>query len=65
VHELVTTVVDENIGVVAGVLGRTEQGAEIDLQRLLLPLAFDGRTRVRALGALAQWQPRFGWASGR
>ena len=53
VHELVTAVVDENIGVVAGVHGRTEQGAEIDLELLLLPLAFDGRTRVRALGALA------------
>src|SRR5262249_13732902 len=37
----------------AGVHGLTEQGAEIDLELLLLPLASDGRTRVRALGALA------------
>src|SRR5262249_61466012 len=44
---------DGNVGVVAGVLGRTERGAEIDLELLLLPLAFDDRTRVRALGALA------------
>ena len=53
VHDLVTAVVNENAGVVAGVLGRTEQGAEIELELLLLPLAFDGRTRVRAIGALA------------
>jgi hypothetical protein len=53
VHDLVTAVVDENAGFVAGVLGRTEQGAEIELELLLLPLAFDGRTRVRAIGALA------------
>lgn len=53
VRELVAAVVDENIGVVAGVHGRTEQDAEIDLELLLLPLASDGRTRVRAVGALA------------
>jgi hypothetical protein len=53
VHELVAAVVDENVGIVAGVLGPTEQGAEIDLELLLLRLALDGRTRVRALGALA------------
>jgi len=52
-HDLVAAVVNENAGVVAGVLGRTEQGAEIELELLLLPLAFDGRTRVRAIGALA------------
>src|SRR5262245_22132588 len=47
-HELVAAVVDENVGVVAGVLGRTEQGAEIDLELLLLPLASTaGRAFVR------------------
>jgi hypothetical protein len=50
---LLAAVIDENVGSVAGALGRTEQGAEIDLELLLLPLAFDDRTRVRALGALA------------
>ena len=63
-HELVAAVVDENVGVVAGVLGRTEQGAEIDLELLLLPLAFDGRTRdARRDGS--RGNPGFGWASGR
>jgi len=47
-HGLVAAVVDENVGVVAGVLGRTEQGAEIDLELLLLPLASTaGRAFVR------------------
>ena len=55
VHDLVTAVVDENAGVVAGVLGRTEQGAEIELELLLLPLAFDGE---RACVQLARWLPR-------
>ncbi|MGA7152784.1 MAG: PilZ domain-containing protein, partial [Pseudolabrys sp.] len=45
-----TAVIDENAGAVAGVLARTEQGAEIELELRLLPLAFDSRTRVRALG---------------
>ena len=49
-HELVAAVVDENVGVLAGVLGRTQQGAEIDLE-LLLPLALDGRTRARRAGS--------------
>ncbi|MGA9280469.1 MAG: PAS domain-containing protein [Pseudolabrys sp.] len=49
-HGLLTAVIDENAGAVAGVLARTEQGAEIELELLLLPLAFDSRTRVRALG---------------
>lgn len=56
---LLAAVIDENVGSVAGALGRTEQGAEIDLELLLLPLAFDGRTRVRALGALAPVAPPF------
>src|SRR5215470_6612013 len=43
VRELVAAVVDEKAGVVAGVHGLTEQGAEIDLELLLLPLASDGR----------------------
>jgi hypothetical protein len=65
VHDLFTAVVDENTGVVAGVLGRTEQGAEIELELLLLPLAFDGE---RACVQLARWlprRPRFGLASDR
>jgi len=42
-----------NIGAVAGVTGRTDDGAEIELEMLLLPLAQTGRARIRALGSLA------------
>ena len=45
--------VNEAIGAVAGVTGRTEKGAETELELLLLPIDHDGRTRVRALGSLA------------
>jgi hypothetical protein len=43
--------VNEAIGAVAGVTGRTERGAETELELLLLPISHDGR--VRALGSLA------------
>src|SRR5262249_4544949 len=48
-HELVAAVVDENVGVVAGVLGRTEQGAEIIWNSFYCPSPL---TAGRALGAL-------------
>ncbi|MFZ1950321.1 MAG: PAS domain-containing protein [Pseudolabrys sp.] len=59
IEDLLTVVLDEKVGVVAGVLGRTESGAEVGLELLLLPLAFDGRSRVRALGVLAPLTPPY------
>ena len=53
IADLVIAVVNEASCVVAGVTGRTEKGAETELELLLLPLGHDGRTRVRALGSLA------------
>ena len=53
IADLVIAVVNEASCVVAGVNGRTEKGAETELELLLLPLGHDGRTRVRALGTLA------------
>jgi hypothetical protein len=37
---------------VAGLIGRTEDGTEIDLEFLLLPLAHTGHARIRALGVM-------------
>lgn len=51
--------VNEAIGAVAGVTGRTEKGAETELELLLLPIGHDGRTRVRALGSLAPLAPPY------
>jgi hypothetical protein len=59
-----TSVTNENEGIVAGALGRTEDGAEIELELLLLPLAFDSRTRIRALGVLAPLTPPY-WLGER
>lgn len=51
--------VNEAIGAVAGVTGRTEKGGEIELELLLLPISHDGRMRVRALGSLAPLAPPY------
>jgi hypothetical protein len=59
IDELLTIVVDETAGVVAGLTGRTEDGAETDLELLLLPLAPIGHSRVRALGVLAPTVPPY------
>jgi len=53
VDTILTSVTDENEALVAGVLGRTEDGAEVELELLLLPLARHDRTRIRALGIIA------------
>ena len=53
IHELLAAVTDENVGMVAGVMGRTAEGAEIELEMLLLPLTQVGQARTRALGSLA------------
>ena len=53
IADLAIAVVNEASCVVAGVNGRTEKGAETELELLLLPLGHDGRTRVRAIGTLA------------
>jgi hypothetical protein len=53
VEELLAVVTEEKTGVVAGLSARTDDGAETDLELLLLPLAHTGHARVRALGVLA------------
>lgn len=58
VGNLITVAKNENIGAVAGVTGRTDDGDRLELEMLLLPLAQGGPVRVRALGALtASEQP--------
>lgn len=52
IKDLMAVVKDEEIGAVAGVTGRAEDGATIDLEFLILPLAHIGHARVRALGVL-------------
>jgi len=59
IENLLAVVLDEKVGVVAGVLGRAESGMDVELELLLLPLAFDGRSRVRAIGVLAPLTPPY------
>ncbi|MGB8640634.1 MAG: PAS domain-containing protein [Pseudolabrys sp.] len=62
IADLVIAVVNEASCVVAGVNGRTEKGAETELELLLLPLGHDRRTRVRALGSCPAGCGLFSWA---
>lgn len=59
IAELVNAVVNETIGIVAGVTGRTQRGAETELELLLLPIGPDGRTRIRVVGILAPLVPPY------
>lgn len=53
VDDLMAIVVGEQTGVVAGLTGHTADGATIELELLVLPLAYAGHARIRALGILA------------
>ncbi|WP_293862624.1 PAS domain-containing protein [uncultured Alsobacter sp.] len=59
---LVRVVCDEARPAVAGVVGQTEDGEQIELELLLLPLRHRGRTHARVLGCLsaATLPPWFG-----
>ncbi|MFZ0844279.1 MAG: PAS domain-containing protein [Pseudolabrys sp.] len=52
IDDLLTVVNNESVGAVAGLTGRTEDGTQIDLEMMLLPLAHTGHARIRALGVL-------------
>ena len=52
IDDLLVALTREDIGAVAGVIGRSEDGAQVELELLLLPLAHAGQARTRALGAL-------------
>lgn len=58
-ENLALTVTQEKVGAVIGLTGRAADGAEADLEMLLLPLAYSGHARVRAIGVLAPLSPPF------
>lgn len=59
IETLAVTVTQEKVGAVIGLTGRAADGAEADLEMLLLPLAHNGHARIRALGVLAPLAPPF------
>jgi hypothetical protein len=52
IEGVLAVVTHEANGAVAGLTARAEDGAEADLELLLLPLAHGGHARIRALGVL-------------
>lgn len=61
IDELVNTIAEETVGLVASARGETESGQTIDLELLLLPLGHRGRMSARLLGALSPLRPPY-WA---
>jgi hypothetical protein len=59
IEELLSIVTREAGGAVAGLIGRTEEGAATEIEMLLLPLAYNGHTRIRALGVLVPMVPPY------
>ncbi len=59
IEQVVSALNDERIGAVAGVTGRAADGATIDLELILLPLAHVGHARIRAIGALVALAPPY------
>lgn len=53
IETLALTLTQEQVGAVMGLSGITADGATVDLEMLLLPLAHAGHARIRALGVLA------------
>jgi hypothetical protein len=64
IEELVRIVDEETVGAVAGLIARTDEGHEAELEMLLLPLAHAGHARIRALGVLAPAAPPY-WLGAR
>jgi hypothetical protein len=59
IDDLLANVNNQATGAVAGLTARAEDGAEADLELLLLPLAHVGHARIRALGVLAPIIPPY------
>jgi hypothetical protein len=59
VDEMTAVVINEATGIVAGIVAATADGAETDVEMLLLPLAHTGHARIRALGVLAPLAPPY------
>lgn len=64
VAALMKVVTEESIGAVAGLTGETTDGADVEMEMLLLPLAHAGQARIRALGILAPVVPPY-WLGER
>ena len=58
-QDILSIVTDETSGAVTGLTGRAEDGATLDLEMLLLPLARSGHARTGVLGVLVAPAPPY------
>jgi hypothetical protein len=63
-QDILSIVTDETAGAVTGLTGRAEDGATLDLEMLLLPLARAGHARTGVLGVLVPTAPAY-WIGER
>ncbi len=56
-EDALSVIAEENTGVVAGLTGHADDGAKIELEMLLLPLARVGHARTSVLGVLTPLAP--------
>jgi hypothetical protein len=56
-EDALSVIAEENAGVVAGLTGHADDGAKIELEMLLLPLARVGHARTSVLGVLTPLAP--------
>lgn len=52
IRQLLRSVCEDTVGAVAGLTGAPDEGAQIDLELLLLPLRHYGRTHSRLIGCM-------------
>jgi hypothetical protein len=53
IREALAVILDESVGMVAGVTGRLADGSALDLELLVLPLSYRRRHHARVIGVLA------------
>jgi hypothetical protein len=61
IADLLNAIAEETTGLVASVVGTTEDGKTLELELLLLPLGHRGKMPARLLGALSPLRPPY-WA---
>lgn len=65
VRDLLAMVAEDVVGVIAGAGGHSREGLRTDVEILLLPLRYRGRTQARMIGTLAPLDPPFWIGSDR
>jgi hypothetical protein len=65
IDELLAIIAEETVGIVAGAVGRNDDGDGADIEMMLLPLGRPGRLPARLIGSLAATRPAPYWLGAR